>query len=133
MLIEELKKISAHTLVDYLGIKYEVVEEGLVEVSMEVQPQLKQPFGLLHGGAIATLTETGASAASYCIIDNSKYQVKCIEISLNHVRSLSKGVAYAVCTLIHKGKNIHLWKAEVQDRHKNILSFGKVTNFVVAK
>jgi uncharacterized protein (TIGR00369 family) len=61
-------------------------------------------LGLLHGGASVALAESVGSAASQFFINAKEQEVRGIEISANHLRSIHEGVV-TDCTNYSQRKN----------------------------
>ncbi|HSR59910.1 MAG TPA: hotdog fold thioesterase, partial [Robiginitalea sp.] len=100
---------------------------------MPVTSKVYQPDGILHGGATVALAESVASAASYIFVDAQKYIVRGIEISANHVRSISEGHVTARASLIHKGRTTQLWEIRVSDAQGRLVSHCKLTTLALPK
>jgi len=120
-------------LMETLEIKYIDVGPDFLIASMPVSSKVHQPMGLLHGGATVALAESVGSAASHLLIDSKDFEVRGIEITANHLKSVSSGIITATASALHKGKTTHLWKIEVRDENKNLISFCKLTNIVLPK
>ncbi len=127
------KKICQNTLMETLEIEFTEMGEGYLKAKMPVNPRVHQPMGLLHGGASVALAESVGSAASLMFIDVSKYEVRGIEISANHLKSKKEGTVYATAKIIHKGRTIHLWEIRITDEEDNLISLCKLTNIVLPK
>jgi len=127
------KKICQNTLMETLEIEFTEMGEGCLKAKMPVNPRVHQPMGLLHGGASVALAESVGSAASLMFIDVSKYEVRGIEISANHLKSKKEGTVYATAKIIHKGRTIHLWEIRITDEEDNLISLCKLTNIVLPK
>jgi len=100
---------------------------------MPVNSRVHQPYGLLHGGATAALAESVGSAASAFFVDNSKFIVKGIELSINHLKSIRQGEVTAIAKIIHKGRTTHLWEIKVTNENNDLISICKLTNIVLEK
>lgn len=132
-MLELANKITKNTLMETLEITYTDVGEDFLVATMPVTSKIHQPMGLLHGGATVALAESVGSAASHLLIDAKEFEVRGIEITANHVKSVSSGIVTATASVIHKGKTTHLWKIEVRDENENLVSFCKLTNIVLPK
>ncbi|NVK04643.1 MAG: hotdog fold thioesterase [Flavobacteriia bacterium] len=129
-----LNKMSEGTLMTTLDIKYIDLGEDWVKASMPVNPRVHQPVGLLHGGATVALCESLGSGGSMLFVhDPENYVAVGIEISANHVRSITKGKVYCTGKLIHKGKSTHVWEMRVEDERGKLISFCKMTNMIVSR
>lgn len=132
-LLQKLNAIIPNTLLDTLQISYTDVGEDYLTAKMPVSPRVHQPQGLLHGGATVALAETVGSTASHLFIDASKYKVKGLEISANHLKSKSEGEVFATARPIHKGRTTHLWEIRVEDEEGVLISLCKLTTIVLEK
>ena len=132
-LLQKLNAIIPNTLLDTLQISYTDVGEDYLTAKMPVNPRVHQPQGLLHGGATVALAETVGSTASHLFIDASKYKVKGLEISANHLKSKSEGEVFATARPIHKGRTTHLWEIRVEDEEGVLISLCKLMTIVLEK
>ena len=124
-------KMCENTLMQTLKIEY--IDAGLdfLVAKMPVNSGVHQPMGLLHGGATVALAESVGSAASVLFIDRNSQEIRGIEISANHLKSISEGEVFATAKIIHKGKSIHLWEIRIVDENNKLISICKLTNIVL--
>ncbi len=122
-----------NTLMQTLDIEYIDLGENWLLARMPVTPKVYQPDGILHGGATVALAESVASAASYIFVDAQKYVVRGIEISANHLRSISEGFVFARASLVHKGRTTQLWEIRVTDEEGRMISLCKLTTLALPK
>ncbi len=132
-MLEMCKKFSENTLMETLNITYTDAGEDFLTATMPVTPTVHQPMGVLHGGATVALAESVGSAASMLFIDNTKSEVRGIEISANHVKSKRDGLVTATAKILHKGASIHLWEIRITDENNNLISICKLTNMILSK
>jgi 1,4-dihydroxy-2-naphthoyl-CoA hydrolase len=132
-ILEFCNKISKNTLMQTLNIEYVDAGPDFLTARMPVNPSVHQPMGLLHGGASVALAESVGSAASHFFIDAKNQEVRGIEISANHLKSIREGIVFGTARIIHKGKSIHLWEIKITDEAGNLISLCKLTNMVLTK
>lgn len=132
-MLEYCNEFSKNTLMQTLNIEYIDAGDGFLVAKMPVNSSVHQPMGLLHGGASVALAESVGSAASHFFINDKEQEVRGIEISANHLRSIREGVVYGTARIIHKGKTLHLWEIKVTDEAGNLISLCKLTNMVLTK
>lgn len=125
-----VNEICKNTLMETLNIKYVDVGENFLQARMPVNKRVYQPDGILHGGATAALAESVGSAAVFVLNKNPKAVVRGIEITANHIKSISKGNVYATAKPINLGKRIQLWEIRVTDEDDNLISICKLTTFI---
>ncbi len=64
-LMEHIQKIrNENGFINYVGVEYGEFHEGYATGKLKLRPQLRNPFGSVHGGCIFTLADTiGGTAA----------------------------------------------------------------------
>ena len=125
-----VNEICKNTLMETLKIEYVDVGENFLQARMPVNKRVYQPDGILHGGATAALAESVGSAAVFVLNKNPKAVVRGIEITANHLKSISEGFVYATDKPINNGKRIQLWEIRVTDEDDNLISICKLTTFI---
>ena len=125
-----VNQICKNTLMETLKIEFVDVGENFLQARMPVNKRVHQPDGILHGGATAALAESVGSAAVFVLNKNPKAVVRGIEITANHIKSISKGFVYATAKPINIGKRIQLWEIRVTDEDDNLISICKLTTFI---
>jgi uncharacterized protein (TIGR00369 family) len=129
--IETLNKICSNTLISHLEIEFLDQGEGYITARMPVTSKCLQPMGILHGGASLALAETVASAGSLLMVDQEKYTVRGLQVSGNHVSSVSAGYVYARAEIIHKGTMTHIWDVKIVSEEQKPVSLIRVTMIIV--
>jgi len=121
--------ICKDTLMETLKIKFTDVGEDFLTAQMPVNKKVHQPDGVLHGGATAALAESVGSAAVFVLNKDPNVQVRGIEITANHLKSVENGFIYATAIPLHQGRTIQLWEIRVVDENNNLISICKLTTF----
>lgn len=132
-ILKAFNKRCKNTLMETLEIEYTDIGDDFLVAKMPVNSRVHQPYGLLHGGATVALAESVGSAASAFFVDNSKFIVKGIEISANHLKSVTEGVVTATAKIIHKGRTTHLWEIKIVNEQNQLISLCKLTNIILEK
>ena len=131
--IEEISERSKNTLSEYLGIEFTEITDDSISAIMPVTQNLKQPAGIVHGGANVVLAETIASTAANYVVDLENYYAVGLEINANHIRSVTEGVISATTNPIHIGKTTHIWNIELRDSENNITCISRMTAYVIKR
>ncbi|WP_324719257.1 PaaI family thioesterase [Salinimicrobium sp. HB62] len=132
-ILELSKKVSKNTLMETLDIEFTEVGEDYLVAKMPVTSKVHQPDGVLHGGATVALAESVGSLASYVFLNTDEFFVRGIEISANHLKSISEGFVYAKATYLHKGRTTQLWNIRITDEAENLISVVKLTTITLPK
>ena len=69
----------------------------------------------------------------YDFIKDREMAIRGVEISTNHVKSISEGFVYAKATNIHMGRTMQIWEVRVSDEQNNLISLGKLTTLAIKK
>lgn len=132
-ILNHLNAACDATLMEHLGIVYTDVGEDFLVAEMCIQSNHHQPMGILHGGASVALGESVGSALSFIKIDMNKYIVKGLNISANHISSVSDGKLIAKAVFIHKGKNTHVVNVEIKSDQERLICACRLTNVIIPK
>jgi uncharacterized protein (TIGR00369 family) len=126
-LLKRANAITKNTLMETLAIEMVDVGDDFVIGRMPVNSRVYQPDGVLHGGATVALAETTGSFAAELFLNRKEVFVRGIEISANHLKSVTQGYVYAKATFIHKGRTTQLFEIKVTDDDDNLISLCKLT------
>lgn len=74
----------------------------------------RQPYGLIHGGANASLAETLGSIAA-AINAGPDRAVMGVELSCTHHRAAREGLVTGVCTPLHVGRTMSTFETVITD------------------
>ncbi len=126
-------KSSKNTLMETLEIEVVDYGEDFLVSRMPVTPRVHQPDGVLHGGATAALAESVGSFASHIFLDSENLMIRGLEITANHLKSISSGYVYAKATFLHKGRTTQLLDIRVTDEDGNLISLCKLSTISLPK
>ncbi len=119
------------TLMEMLGIRYTDVGDGFLEATMPVDSRHHQPMSILHGGATAALAESVASAASGLALTGTDRRPVGLDLSINHIRSVTSGEIKARAEALHLGRSTHLWQIRIVDQRDLLIAQAKLLIMVL--
>ena len=109
----------------------------LVSISMDhAMVKLKtdqchlQPFGIVHGGVLATLIDTATFWSVFLRLPEDAGLVN-IDLKLNYLKSISTGLMTAEGRCIRAGRSINYAEAGIKDKEGNLLAHGTSTLMVL--
>jgi len=132
-LLVKANAISKNTLMETLNIEIVDYGDDFLVARMPVTPKVHQPDGVLHGGATAALAESVGSFASHIFIDTEIYFVRGLEITANHIKSVTDGYVYAKATFLHKGRTTQLLDIRITDDQENLISICRLSTISLPK
>jgi 1,4-dihydroxy-2-naphthoyl-CoA hydrolase len=130
---ELLNERGIGTMADFLNIKFTKIGEDFLEAEMPFSDRIKQPIGIVHGGANVVLAETIASTAANAVLDLSKEYAVGLEINANHLRSIREGVIFAMTKPIHLGRTTQVWHIELRDEHNKLTCISRMTAAILKR
>ena len=130
-IVKKMNALNEGTMMETLGIEYLEVKEGFVYARMFVKKELSQPYGMLHGGASMAMAESIGGVGSAVYVDIETYVIRGMQMSANHVKAAKVGsYVYATATILHKGRQTHVWNIDIKNEDGDLVSTCRLTNFV---
>jgi uncharacterized protein (TIGR00369 family) len=123
---DAMQSLRERTVLGPLGITIDEVGPDKVVLSLEVGPRVHQPYGFLHGGVSALLSETCASMGAW-LAAGSEYEAFGVEINANHLRPVREGRVVATGTPIRQGRTIAVWDTRVEDEQGRLVCVSRCT------
>ncbi len=118
---------SGATLDGALGFELVETTEDLARGRFAVTDSVRQPMGIVHGGAYAAMAETLASASTHWHVqDDGKVAVG----QSNHtsfLRPVAAGVVHAEARRRHRGRTTWVWEVEFTDDGGRLCALSRVT------
>jgi 1,4-dihydroxy-2-naphthoyl-CoA hydrolase len=115
------------TLDDVLG--FELVEVGpeRCRARFAVEKRVKQPLGLVHGGAYASLAESMVSATTHLAVEGDGNFAVGQSNSTSFFRPATEGLVHAEGTPIHRGRTTWVWDVRFTDDEDRLLAVSRIT------
>lgn len=129
--LEEINKNTKNTLGESLGMRLTKIEKGYVEGSMPVDGRTHQPYGLLHGGASATLAETLGSVGSHFLVHEQGKAAVGVEINTNHLKGKRSGTVTGKAKIVHQGGKLHVWNIDIVDEQERLIAVARLTVMII--
>ena len=106
--------LTSGSMVEVLGFEgYEFDGESVAMLAMPVHDGVKQPFGIVHGGAFAALAETVCSRATYDAVAPKLAMGQANESIF--MRAIRSGTVHARAEALHRGSTSWVWDVAMRD------------------
>ena len=92
-------------------------EEGYTQSKIEVNDKLFNPHGVLHGGIIYAMADTGIGGALYPLLAENELCAT-VEVKINYFKPVTSGNIVCDTKVIHKGKKIAVMESEISNNGK---------------
>lgn len=113
-----------------VGMQFLEISPDRVLATLEVREELKQPWGILHGGAIATLLDTVAAAGAVANLERGQQSVT-VEIKVNFIGAVRAGVVTVEAIPLHRGRSTMIWESRARDPEGRIVAAGLSTHMTI--
>ena len=98
-----------------LGIEHLEADDGVARARLPVTARILQPYGIVHGGAYATLAETVTSKATAETVLSDGLLAMGQSNHTTFLRPISEGHLNAVARARHQGRSTWVWEVEITD------------------
>lgn len=129
----ELTVRGKNTLSEFFDIQFTDFSDNTLSATMPVSSRVKQPLGIVHGGANVVLAETLASTAANASVDLNKFYCVGLEINANHIRSVREGLLTAITSPIHLGRTTQIWQIDIFNEEGKQTCTSRMTAAVLKK
>lgn len=109
------------------GLTIDGVGEDEVLAHVPVRDELRQPAGLMHGGAMSSLVESVCSRATALAVLDDGMAAMGQSISVSFIRPVTEGHAEVVARARHRGRTTWVWDAEVRDAEDRLCALAQMT------
>lgn len=109
-----------------IGMHLEAIDFDSATIVLNIDERHFQPFGIVHGGVLATLIDTATFWAAFARIPQDAGLVN-IDLKLNYLQPASAGRLTAVGHCIRPGRTLSYTEAHVYDESGALLAHGTST------
>lgn len=110
-----------------LGLRVEAVEPDYSRLRLPFRPQLLQPSGVVHGGAIASLLDTAAAVAIFSGLDRLPRTMATVDLHVQYLEAVAAGDLIAECRVRRRGGSLVFVGAEVRTESGVIAAHGALS------
>jgi 1,4-dihydroxy-2-naphthoyl-CoA hydrolase len=114
-------------LAELLGIEMLDLGPDLARARLEVTPGVCQPFGIVHGGAFASIAETLCSWATYEVVKDDGMLALGQANQATFLRPISEGFVHAEARPRHRGRTTWIWDTEITDDEGRLCCLVRMT------
>ncbi len=134
--VERIRERRGGSMLALVGFEPVGVGEGRCVATMVARPDLLQPMGMLHTGAIVTLADAAATFAALTVTDPEATMEPerfplAVQVSVNLVRNTREGMLSATAIARHPGRTTQVVETEVRDEQGRLLALATTTHVVV--
>src|ERR671937_2019802 len=112
---------------DLIGLEYLEARPEEVRARLEVTDDVRQPFGLVHGGVFASMAESMCSAATWLAVKEDGMAAMGQANSATFLRPITQGHVHATARRRHRGRTTWVWDVEITDDEGRLCALVRMT------
>jgi uncharacterized protein (TIGR00369 family) len=121
-----------------MGMKLLEIEPGSARISMSWRPDLTQPAGIMHGGAIASLVDTAIAHAILLTLPDTGVpttggRIVTLDLRVKYLRPVSAGQIFCDARIVRPGRQIIHADAIVTNEEGKDIALGDSIYMIVSR
>lgn len=104
-----------------IGMTLESLKDGEATAKLAVRDELRQPHGLLHGGATASLIDTAMAFAVVTKLGKDE-KASTVDLNVHYLRPVINGEIFCKAKIVKNGKRLLTVSAEVVDDSEKLIA-----------
>lgn len=109
------------------GLELTEVSDDRVSGRVVVRDELKQPYGLVHGGVYASIAESLASLGTGAVVARSGKVAMGLSNQTSFLRPITAGTIHGVAMRRHAGRSTWVWEVEMSDDQGRLCVLSRMT------
>jgi len=112
---------------ELIGIEWLDIAPENARARVAIRDELRQPFGLMHGGVMSSLVESICSYATAGAVYDDGMAAMGQSINVTFMRPITEGFAEVHARARHRGRTTWVWEAEIRDSEDRICALSQMT------
>ena len=104
-----------------MGLELIEVKVGEAQIRLGMRDELRQPYGLLHGGATASLIDTTTAFAILGDLQEGE-QASTVDLTIQYLRPHTEGSVICTARVVRAGKRLLFVSAEVANEQGKLIA-----------
>jgi uncharacterized protein (TIGR00369 family) len=130
--IKEIKDIVGKApFFNHMAMRLVAMDIGKATIQLDHSNDHLQPFGLVHGGVIATIIDTATFWSVFMCIPEDAGLVN-VDLKLNYLKSVTRGRLKAEGCAIRQGRRICYSEAKVYSENEDLIAHGTSTLMILS-
>ena len=124
-----MERSRHNPFMEHSFVKVEEATPGRAVASLTIRPEVRNPYGMVHGGALYTLADNAAGFAAHT--DGRAYVTQ--SSNLYFLRNQTEGVVRAEATVRRRGRTTCLVEVDITGEDGALLASGTFVYFCVGQ
>lgn len=102
-------------------------DDERVRAQVRVRDEIKQLFGLVHGGVYASIAESITSLATAVAVRKEGKSAQGLSNQTSFLRPITEGTVHATARRRHRGRTTWVWEVEITDDAGRLCALVRMT------
>lgn len=121
------RELRSGTLDELIGVEYLGGGPEGARARFEVVDAVRQPFGIVHGGAMAAIAESVCSRATFEVVSGEGMIAMGQSNQASFLRPVSSGHVTVEAKARHRGRTTWIWDCELSDDEGRLCALVRMT------
>ncbi len=109
-----------------IGMELIDIKHGEATLKLKMRDDLRQPYGLLHGGATASLIDTATAFALVSVLKKEE-KTATVDLTIHYLRPVTEGSIKCLAKVVKAGRRLSTVSAEVFDDNEKLIATALTT------
>jgi len=124
---DDPRRLRSGTLDDLIGVEYLGGGPEGARARFEVVDAVRQPFDIVHGGAMAAIAESVCSRATFEAVSGEGMIAMAQSNQASFLRPVSSGHVEVEAKVRHRGRTTWVWDCELTDDQGRLCALVRMT------
>jgi len=125
--VNEDAGVKARHFDELIGTEWLSDDPSEARVRLPIRDELRQPFGLMHGGVMSTLVESVCSKATAGAVWDDGMAAMGQSIDVSFIRPVTEGAVEVRARARHRGRTTWIWECEVLNDEGKLCALSRMT------
>lgn len=121
MLRKGQRVFSEVPYINLLGMELLDLKPGEAILRLKMRDELRQPQGILHGGATASVIDTATAFAVISLLDEGE-NASTVDLTVHYLRPVSHGAITCTAKIVRGGRRLLTVSAEVVSNEGKLIA-----------
>jgi 1,4-dihydroxy-2-naphthoyl-CoA hydrolase len=125
--VKEDAQVKPQHFDELIGTEWLSDDPDDARVRLPIRDDLRQPFGLMHGGVMSTLVESACSRATAAAVWDDGMTAMGQSIDVSFMRPVTEGAVEVRARARHRGRTTWIWECEVVNDEGKLCALARMT------
>ncbi len=107
--------------IQLIGMELVKIQAGETTIRLKMRDALRQPHGLLHGGATASVIDTATAFAVVSVLADGE-KASTVDLTVHYLRPVFEGEIVCTARIVRAGKRLLTVSAEVVNNEGKLIA-----------